>query len=76
MVSLNIKLRVGFFGKSEFQDFSMILTEINRNEIGIEIAGIQGFMVNGLLGVLVNKILHLNIIFNLFKTISNMTVQK
>lgn len=76
MVSLNIKLRVGFFGKSEFQDFSMILTDINRNEIGIEIAGIQGLMVNGLLGMLVNKILHLNIIFNLYKTISNMTVQK
>lgn len=54
----------------------MILTDINRNEIGIEIAGIQGLMVNGLLGVLVNKILHLNIIFNLYKTISNMTVQK
>lgn len=44
MVSLNIELRVGFFGKSEFQDFSMILTEINRNEIGIEIAVIQGFI--------------------------------
>lgn len=54
----------------------MILTDINRNEIGIEITGIQGLMVNGLLGVLVNKILHLNIIFNLYKTISNMTVQK
>lgn len=66
MVSLNMKLRVGFFGKSEFQDFSMILTDINRNEIGIEIAGIQGLMVNGLLGVLVNKILHLNIIFMQF----------
>lgn len=66
MVSLNIELRVGFFGKSEFQDFSMILTEINRNEIGIEIAGIQGLMVNELLGVLVNKILHLNIIFMQF----------
>lgn len=74
MVFLNIKLRVGFFGKLEFQDFSMILMDINRNEIGIEIVGIQGLMVNGLLGVLVNKILYLNIIFNLYKIIFNMIV--
>lgn len=51
MVSLNLRLRIGFLDESEFQDFNLILTEINKNEIGIEITGIKECMVSrGCLG--------------------------